>query len=462
MLASCGSVEIPEQYTTENCQPPIFPDYGGATIPCNISPLNFMLSDTSITEVSARLKNGSGMEITAGGKGREVQYKPNEWRQMLEASKGGCLTLELYAAGPNHQWKRYPDSPIYVADSKIDPYISYRLIEPAYSIYEDMCLAQRCLETHSESVIHSSKIAYGQCVNCHSYQNYNPERMLFHKRVSDAGTVIRIDGHESTVDLKRPNTISAGVYPSWHPRQKLVAFSTDKTHQMFHTQNLNKVEVYDTESDLILYDVDSDQVSVITSTPDILEVFPTWSPCGSFLYYCSARLMPGTFKDGDNIDNHTLIKYDILRLGFDTLSRTFARNADTIYSASAKGKSATLPRLSPDGSKLIFAEGGYGCFHIWHHDSQIRILDLKTGAIDSLETVNSPEYADSYPSFSSNGEWIMLASRRGDGQFSRIYISYYDGKKAHKPFLLPQESAWHNVMRLKSYNRPEFMTGPVR
>jgi hypothetical protein len=56
----------------------------------------------------------------------------------------------------------------------------------------------------------------------------------------------------------------------------------------------------------------------------------------------------------------------------------------------------------------------------------------------------------------------MCASRRDDGNYSRVYISYYDGKKAHKAFELPQSDPEHNTRRLKSYNRPEFMVEPVK
>ena len=47
---------------------------------------------------------------------------------------------------------------------------------------------------------------------------------------------------------------------------------------------------------------------------------------------------------------------------------------------------------------------------------------------------------------------------REDG--GKVY--YYDGKKAHKAFELPQSDPEHNTRRLKSYNRPEFMVEPVK
>ncbi len=79
-----------------------------------------------------------------------------------------------------------------------------------------------------------------------------------------------------------------------------------------------------------------------------------------------------------------------------------------------------------------------------------------------MEVFNSENYAESYPTWSSNGKWLMCASRRDDGNFSRVYIAYFDGKSIHKPFLLPQQDPEHNTLRLQSYNRPEFMMEPVK
>ena len=131
-----------------------------------------------------------------------------------------------------------------------------------------------------------------------------------------------------------------------------------------------------------------------------------------------------------------------------------------MYDAAQKRRSCSLPRISPDGRYLVFAEGGYGCFNIWHNDADIMMLDLRNGQLVDTKSMNSAR-AESYPSWSSNGHWVMCASRRDDGNYSRVYMAYFDGKKMHKAFLLPQADPEHNILRLKSYNRPEFMKEPI-
>ena len=305
----------------------------------------------------------------------------------------------------------------------------------------------------------------GQCINCHSYQNYKTDNMLFHVRLANSGTVIVNDGKISRVNLKRDYTISSGVYPSWHPTAKLIAFSTDLTRQGFHTQNPNKIEVYDLASDLILYDVETDSVQVVSNDSTLLEVYPTWSPDGKYLYYCKSVPLPEEMRDKDIRTTYPKIQYNLYRRSFDVATHNFG-DEELVYDAASQDKSATLPRISPDGRYILFAQGQYGCFHIRHNDGDIVCMPLDQGlpltqTVD-LSKVNSEGRPDSYPSWSSNGHWIMVASRRDDGNFCRVYFSYFKNGKAEKAFMLPQEDPELNTFLLKSYNRPEFMVEPVK
>jgi hypothetical protein len=126
------------------------------------------------------------------------------------------------------------------------------------------------------------------------------------------------------------------------------------------------------------------------------------------------------------------------------------------------GQSVTLPRVSPDGRYLLFAKAEFGCFHVWHSDADIFLMDLKTREVSELPTVNSPR-SESYPTWSSNGRWIMVDSRRDDGNYTRPFIAYFDKNgKAHKAFEVPQKDPNFYTFFLRSFNRPEFMVEPVK
>ena len=56
----------------------------------------------------------------------------------------------------------------------------------------------------------------------------------------------------------------------------------------------------------------------------------------------------------------------------------------------------------------------------------------------------------------------MVASRRVDDNYSRIFFAYFNNGKVSKAFLMPQKDPEYNTFLLKSYNRPEFMVEPVK
>lgn len=469
MAVSCSAPSVPADATKTDSMPVIFPDYTEVTVPSNLCPTNFMLP--GYEEAVARLSFGN-LSFTYG-EDNKVVIDEDEWHRLCAAAAGDAkgIGVEVYGK-KDGKWQGFKPFHIYVAKDTIDPYISYRLIQPSYIAYDDISIAQRDITGYEESDIYNNQLALtdgkGQCINCHSYQNYGTENMLFHTRQFEGGTMLLYKGELKKINLKTDSTISAGVYPAWHPNADLVAFSTNTTRQIFHTKDNAKVEVFDKESDLILYDVAKNEVTSICKTNDDLECFPTWSADGKTLYYTSAHynyadsIDKGTTTN-DNIDK---VKYNIYSRRFDLATHQFGE-PQLVFDAVALGKSATLPRVSPDGRYLTFSLGCYGCFHVWHKDADICVIDLIKRdadgkyAVVSTQALNSPE-SESYPSFSSNGRWIMTASRRDDGNYTRPYISYFDAQgKCHKAFEVPQENPEYNTLLLRSYNRPEFMKQKV-
>ena len=89
------------------------------------------------------------------------------------------------------------------------------------------------------------------------------------------------------------------------------------------------------------------------------------------------------------------------------------------------------------------------------------MYDLKEQRHYALEEANSDD-ADSYHAWSSNGRWIAFSSRRNDGNFTRVFFSYFDKQgKARKAFMLPQADPEEDVLLLKSYNVPELTREPI-
>lgn len=461
-LLACSGPQVPSQYKESQAEVPIYPDYQDVTIPENIVPLNFELliqSDEAVVRLSA-----AGEEIVC--EGPKIRPDIDDWKALTQKAKGDAISVEVFA-DIKGQWIHFKPFHIYVSADPIDPWLSYRLISPSYVSYEELTLNQRCLENFDEEAFVDNMLCStesgGQCVNCHSYQQWNPDRMQFHARQTHGGTLIAYDGKIEKVDMRHDSLLSAGVYPAWHPTEKLIAYSTNMTMQAFHTAAPEKIEVLDSESDLILYDVDKHEVKTIEQQPNELEIFPTWSPDGKWLYFCSAHFV----YQSDSVDRSEItmraneVKYNIYRKSFDLKTRQFGER-EMVFCADTLGKSATFPRLSPDGRWLLFTLGEWGCFHIWHHDADLWMKDLKTGEVRAMNEMNSDD-TESYHSWSSNGRWVVFSSRRYDGVFTRPFIAHIDAQgQGSKPFELPAKDPDLHRQFLKSYNVPEFMKGPVK
>ena len=460
MLMACGN-QIPQNFWESDELPDIYPDYTNVTVPVNIAPLTFEI-DGKADNVVARLTAGSEEFVCGGSK---VQPEADEWKRMVDNAKGDAIKVEVFVENDG-QWRRFKPFNIYVSPDSIDPYISYRLISPSYVTYEELTINQRCLENYDESVIYDNMLcsegADGQCINCHNYQQYNPDRMQFHARQNLGGTVIAYDGNIQKINMSNDSILSAGVYPTWHPWLQLIVYSTNMTGQLFHSVDPNKIEVFDVESDLIAYDLAKNEVTNIENDPAELECFPFWAPDGKTLYYCSAHFeYKDTIDKGKEFIQRTdEVKYNLYKKSFNPETLQFGPR-ELVFAADSLDKSATLPRISPDGRYLMFTLAKSGVFHIWHHDADLWMLDLQTGKVRNMEELNSPD-TESYHSWSSNGRWVVFSSRRYDGNYTRPFMAHIDGNgKAGKPFELPCADPDRHRQFLKCYNVPEFMRGPV-
>lgn len=461
-ITACQNAQVPDTYVKSPNSPLIYPDYNGVTVPVNIAPLSFELT-SGADNIVARY-SFEDQEIVCGD-GMKAEPDIDNWKQLTEKAKGKAIKVEIYGE-KDGKWTLYKPFNIYVSPDSIDPYISYRLISPGYVTYEELTINQRCLENYDESVIYDNMLnsteKEGQCINCHNYQNYNPQRLQFHARQNHGGTMIAYDGKLTKVNMKNDSTISAGVYPSWHPRLKLIAYSTNLTEQSFHTKDINKIEVIDAKSDVIVYDIDRNEVIPVACDSAEMEVFPCWSPDGQWLYYCDAHFdyNDSIAHNEDVIINAYKIKYNVMRRHFDERTRSFGA-PELVLDAASMNKSATFPRISPDGRFLLFALGSWGCFHVWHRDADLWLQDIKTRKAWPLTAANSQK-AESYHEWSSNGRWIVFSSRRTDGNYTRPFIAHIDKNgQASKAFELPQRDPDYHRQLMKSYNVTVFMRGPV-
>ncbi len=433
--------------------PEIFPDYTGVTIPPNIAPLRFSVKDREGTYRFA-VTDGHGERVHLKERRGVFGMPSGKWSAMLERNRGLTLQVTAYQR-KNGEWYPFAPFALHVASEAIDPYLVYRLIPPGYETWSSMGLYQRDLTSYREIPLIENRNVEDNCVNCHAFNQGNPREMLFHIRGSMGGTMIRKGNTIRKVDLKREETLSAGVYPSWHPEGAYVAFSTNRIEQYFHARTDRSIEVLDRQSDLILFHTESGEVTEVPGTEGdgFMETYPCWAPDGRSLYFSRA--------DADDKTPFDSIRYDIYRLGFDPSSGSFSGEPEPVFEAAAMNLSASFPRVSPDGRYLLCTVHDHGTFPVWHPEADLCLIDLENGSWQIPGNINSGD-TESFHSWSANSRWVVVSSRRDDGRYTRPYLCYMDkGGEFRKPFLLPRRDPGEYMHTIYAFNRPELITGAV-
>ena len=456
ILAICScSVSKPENAEQVNELPPIYPDYIGVTIPVEIAPLDFDYNGGEFETMYVLAKGSKSGELEAGG--TTIDFNVDDWHELTRQNQGGEISMTVYVKQEG-KWKQYQDFKVFVSNHPLEEWgLTYRRIAPGYEVYGKLGLYQRDLSTFEETPIIENTYVAGACFNCHTSNRTNPDQFTFHVRGDHGATMVQQHGNREWLKARNDSLHGSMVYPYWHPSGKYCAYSTNQTHQSFHAVRGERIEVFDQASDVFVYNPNTHELLLDKRlmTPDHYETYPVFSPDGKTLYFCSsdAKPIPSEYKE---------IRYNICKIDFNAENGTYGEKIDTVFHASALGKSATHPRPSYDGKYLMFTLADYGCFPIWHNEADNYILNLQTGEAKPLTEANSPQ-TDSWHNWNVNSHWFVFTSRRGNGLYTRLYLAHIDDNgNVSKPFLLPQRNpAEYYDALIDSYNTPDFTTRKV-
>ena len=440
LLLSCTPTPVDVQKSSE--LPPIYPDYCDVTIPVNIAPLNFLLrTDCEAIEVKA----GS---LILNTRGNEASFDIDDWKELMQQSADQEIEVTITAL-IDGTWTQYAPFHWRVVSDKVDPYLTYRLIEPDYEIWNNVQIQQRCVENFDVNALGHYEQLENRCMNCHTFANQDPQLSMMYVRGPGGGAILNQQGQLSKLN------IPGSVYFGFSPSGRYITFSTQKIIPAFHSMPSKRLEVYDAESNVYVADIQEHRIisSPLFSDSLKFETFPTFSPDGKYIYYCAADSvsLPSDIKN---------LQYRLVRIPFDEKTGTIGTEVES-WSVEGEKSSVCHPRISPDGRYLLYTVADYGTFPIWHPEADLQLMNLQTGAIDTLAIVNSGK-SDTYHSWSSNSRWFVFASKRDDGLYGKPYFCYIDKEgKAHKPFCLPQEHPTFYDNNLKSFNAPELGKGKV-
>lgn len=456
LMVSCSrEIQISKQLNEEA---DIFPDYQDVTIPCNIAPMCFQLNNAEGIETQLIVKGGD-ITFQVEGENGDFDIPMNKWKKLLDANKDKDIEFTV-CKEENGAWAAYNTFTMHVKSDEIDPWLAYRLIPPGYGIWNKMGIYQRCLEDFTEKPILENKNTQHNCMNCHAFQNGNPDKMVLHLR-GRHGASIEVEGKSAKkIEPKMPDGLKGVGYNQWHPTHNLIAMASYKTAQSFYANHINRIEVYDTRTDVVVYNSDKEEAYTTPYLADSgkFQTMPAFSADGKTLYWSVSDTVPTPIAI-----HYDEAHFSLLRADFDPETCTFAEKPDTLLNGERDLCSYMYARESPDGRWMVYNKYDYGYFPINHKEGDLWIRDMKSGENRKMEVASSDD-AESYHTWSRNSHWLVFSSRRIDGLFIGAFFTYIDENgQDYKPFLMPQRHPKHFYdNQFNSYNIPEFITGEVK
>ena len=252
LFGSCSATH--EDAIPVNHYPNMYPDYTDVTIPVNIAPLNFVMRNKHISNIETVLTIEDGKEedntLSATSNDRNLTYSMSEWKDFLKKAVGKRIKVQIYSKADDGGWTEYKPFHWEVVGDSIDPYLTYRLIEPDYEVWNKLQIKQRCIENWDEKILADHNLQENRCMNCHAFGNQDPNLSMVYIRGENGGAILNRNGKLRKLDIKTDNMVSASVYYGFSPSGKYITFSTNIIIPAFHANADKRLEVYDTKSDV--------------------------------------------------------------------------------------------------------------------------------------------------------------------------------------------------------------------
>ena len=456
ICSTCGprTVTLDKMSSDAGRPPVITPDYTGIVLPPNIAPLNFRVREPG-RNYRIQLSSPHGTPVAITSRTGSFRIPEKKWRALLGANPGGTLRITVHVLDRDNKWRRFSPIQNRIAREPIDPYLTYRSLSFLYNFSSDMHLHERQVTSFRDKQLLSSKNFYWGCVNCHLPESNNPERTVVEYRSNDFGSaaIIATDGAMQKLDAR----VS---YPSWRPGGDIIAFSRSRVRQCFHSTGRNPIDDYDLSSEIFVYDVTKKHFLDVPALcrQRMIQSWPTWSPDGRYLYFCSGPVLWNDFNKVPP-DRYDEQRCSLLRIPFNGDHGSFG-SIDTVLSSQITGRSISQPRISPDGKFALCCMHEYGPYPVTQASSDLYLIELSTGVYRRLNV--SSDESESWHGWSKNGRWIVFSSKRNGGILTRLYFAHVDATgRTGKPFILPQKDPSFYESDIRCFNLPELATAPV-
>ena len=221
VLAACSGIHTTSLAGSEG-PAVIYPDYKDVTIPINIAPLNYHYAMKGVRSAVTTFTIGD-KSITM--RGTQVEWNLRKWKNFIADAAGKTIEVSAVVKADG---KKVEDSwKIYVSGEKVDSYLTYRLIEPAFQMWDEVSIQERNVENFDEVAICDYKHVDNSCMNCHIHGQQRGDLSIFYVRGPKGGAILNRDGKLRKLTLKTPDMISGTVYGEIHPSGRFGVFSTN-------------------------------------------------------------------------------------------------------------------------------------------------------------------------------------------------------------------------------------------
>lgn len=309
------------------------------------------------------------------------------------------------------------------------------------------------------------------CGNCHSFTRDGRTLAMDVDYANDKGSYVISDIAEKTVltpdkiitwSSYRPQDRQKtyGLLSQISPDGRYVA-STVKDRSIFvATEGLYYSQLFFPIKGIIaIYDRYTDEFYALPGAADsyYVQSNPSWSHDGKYLYFCrnvaytsaaieqtSEVLLPTELAQ-EFIDGEREFKFDIYRIPF---NEGRGGTAEPLPGASGNGKSNYFPRMSPDGTWLVFCQADN--FMLLQPDSKLYIIPPEGGE-PRLLSCNADEM-NSWHSWSPNSRWLVFTSKIRS-PYTDLLLTHIDEHGQSSPPVLLDNLAFDRY----AINIPEFV-----
>lgn len=407
-------------------------------------------------QVEVRLP-GTSIDFTGLSEERRWRFPDKLWADVVACAGGDPVTVRVKGVRRAGLWSKSRESvhvsqPVrfYISKDPADGAVVYRLVEPPFATRKAPDTFVRDVREKDHRLFLAGRKEY--CFNCHTFSSKSGRTGWLGLQVRYLGqapsdhrvyfSVFDMEGGRA-VNTVLPFEIQMTTFMAWSPDGTKLAYSANQQIVAFSPITLDTQNAGQATSDIAVYDTTKGRTWLIpgASDPDLLELYPAWTPDGKSIVYSCAKAGA----------HPSLIRYDLWVVPYNDGKGGAAR---PIPGASANGRSNYFARFSPDGKWLSFVQSDGG--DLMKSSSDICILPANLRGEAHLLEGNSPFAADSWHSWSSNSKWLVFASKRDDGIFARLYFTHIDERgHASPPVRLPVTDP-----PMLSFNIPEFLAEP--